>query len=54
MNLHNAFIGGSNMEFLEGFVVYGLKYIVLVIVAVAGIYAGKAIRFKKDAKKIEE
>ena len=36
------------MEFLQGFAVSGIKYIVLMLIALAGIFAGKALRSRKD------
>jgi hypothetical protein len=38
------------MTFVAGFVSYAIKFIIFVAVALAGIFAGKALRAKKDAK----
>ena len=37
--------------FLEKFAMYGIKFIFLAAVAVGGVFAGKALRTMKDAKK---
>jgi hypothetical protein len=38
------------MTFVAGFVSYAIKFIIFAAVALAGIFAGKALRAKKDAK----
>ena len=43
-------VGGSNMAFLASFLQYFIKFVVFVILAVAGVFAGKKWRMSKDAK----
>lgn len=38
------------MGFLTAFLYYACLFVVLVLVAVAGIYVGKMLRDRKDAK----
>lgn len=40
--------------FLGGVLYYACLFIVLIVVAVAGIFCGKKLRDRKDAKKINE
>lgn len=39
------------MTFLSGFLYYAVKFIAFVAVAIGGIFAGKALRARKDASK---
>ena len=41
---------GNNMAFLASFLQYFIKFVVFVILAVAGVFAGKKWRMSKDAK----
>lgn len=43
--------GEMIMGFLNGFLFYACEFIALVLVATAGIFVGKKLRDRKDAKK---
>lgn len=38
------------MEFLQGLLSYGVLYVLLIAVSVGGVYAGKALRMRKNSK----
>lgn len=40
------------MGFLNGFIFYACEFIALILIATAGVFIGKKLRDKKDAKKI--
>ena len=42
------------MAFLNSFVEYFITMVVMAAIAVAGVFAGKKLRDRKDAKKAEE
>lgn len=42
----------ETMEFLQGLAEYGIKYVIFLCIAVAGVLAGKWIRVKKNGKKV--
>ena len=42
------------MVFLTAFLYYACLFVVLVLVAVAGVFVGKKLRDMKDAKKSKE
>ena len=42
------------MGFLTAFLYYACLFVVLVLVAVAGVFVGKKLRDRKDAKKSKE
>ena len=42
------------MGFLNGFIFYACEFIALILIATAGVFIGKKLRDKKDAKKIME
>lgn len=42
------------MEFLNGLAEYGIKYALFLCVTVAGVFAGKWLRDKKNAKKVAD
>ncbi|WP_278280760.1 hypothetical protein [Clostridium sp. Marseille-P299] len=42
------------MDFLMGLAEYGIKYVLLLSLSVAGVFIGKILRDKKNAKKVVE
>lgn len=46
--------GEMIMGFISGFLFYACEFIALVLVATAGIFVGKKLRDRKDAKKSSE
>ena len=42
------------MEFLHGLAEYGIKYVIFLCVVVAGVFAGKWLSDKKNAKKVAD
>lgn len=44
--------GEKIMGFLNGFIFYACEFIALILIATAGVFIGKKLRDKKDAKKI--
>ena len=42
------------MGFLTAFLYYACLFVVLVLVAAAGVFTGKKLRDRKDAKKSKE
>ena len=42
------------MVFLTAFLYYACLFVVLVLVAVAGVFVGKKLRDRKDTKKSKE
>lgn len=42
------------MGFLTAFLYYACLFVVLVLVAAAGVFVGKKLRDRKDAKKSKE